>query len=51
MNEKLAEKIVHIAERAAYKAVGKSFQSGVYEIKPPEELLKEKREQKNGSAV
>lgn len=51
MKEKIADKIVRLAEKVAYKSVGKSFPSGVHEIKPPEELLKRKREEKNGSVV
>lgn len=46
MKEKIAGKIIRIAENAAYKSVGKSFRTGVYEIKPPEELLKKKRADK-----
>ena len=43
MKKKLAAKMVQLAEKAAYKAVGKSIPIGAYEIKPPEELLKKKR--------
>lgn len=43
MRERIANAIVQIAEKAAYKAVGKSFHLGVYEIKPPKELLDKKR--------
>lgn len=42
MKEKIAKEIVRIAEKAAYKNVGKSTILGTYEIKPPEELLKKK---------
>lgn len=49
MKKKIAEKIVRMAEKSAYKSVGKSFPWGVHEIRPPEELLKGKREEKNGS--
>lgn len=51
MKKKIAEKIVRMAEKSAYKSVGRSFPSGVHEIRPPEELLKRKREEKNGSVL
>lgn len=51
MKEKIAKKIALMAEKIAYKSVGESFPSGVHEIKPPEELLKRKREEKNVSVV
>lgn len=46
MKEKIAGRIIRMAEKAAYKSVGKSFDIGVYEVKPPEELLKKKRTDK-----
>lgn len=46
MKEKMAKQLVHIAEKAAYKTVGKSMPIGMHEIKPPEELLKKKRSDK-----
>lgn len=49
--EKLAGRIVHMAEKAAYRTVGESFPTGTYEIKPPEELVKRKRENRNGSVM
>lgn len=51
LKEKLARRIVHMAEKAAYKSVGKSIPYGMYEIKPPEELVKRKRENRNGSVM
>lgn len=42
MKERIAGKIVSIAEKAAHKTVGKSIPMGMHEIKPPEELLKKK---------
>ena len=51
MKKKIAKKIVHMAEKAAYKSVGKSFPVGLHEIKPPEELLKRKKEEKDGVVV
>lgn len=46
MKEKMAGKLVQIAEKAAYKSVGKSIPSGLYEIKPPVELLERKKANK-----
>lgn len=51
MKEKIAEKIVRMAEKSAYRSVRKSFPWGAHEINPPEELLRRKREEKNGSVV
>lgn len=44
MKEKIVGRIIQLAKKAAYKSVGKSFDPGVYEIKPPEELLKKIRD-------
>ena len=46
MKEKIAKRIVCMAERAAYKSVGKSIPTGMHEIKPPKELLDKKRSMK-----
>lgn len=46
MKEKIAKRIACIAEKMAYKSVGKSILLGVYEIKPPKELLNKKRDYK-----
>ena len=43
LKEKIARKIVVMAEKIAYRTVGKSFPTGVYEIRPPEELIRKKR--------
>lgn len=51
MKEKIAREIVRMVEKAAYRTVGKSTMIGVYEIKPPEELLKKKRLIKNESTM
>lgn len=51
MKEKIAEKIVRMAEKSAYRSVGKSFPWGVHEIRLPEELLKRKSGEKNGAVV
>lgn len=51
MKEKMARRIVCMAEKAAYKSVGKSIPAGMHEIKPPEELLKKKRSIENESTV
>lgn len=44
MKEKIAGRIIRLAKKAAYKSVGKSFDPGVYEIKPPAVLLKRIRD-------
>lgn len=46
MKRKIAERINRMAIKAAYRSVGKSFDPGVYEVKPPEELLKKIKEAK-----
>jgi len=46
MKEKVAGKIVKVAELKAYKTVGKSLTLGIYEIKPPAELLQRKKANK-----
>ncbi len=51
MKEKIAGRIIQMAEKAAYKSVGKSFDIGIYEVKPPEELLEKKRTEKNESIM
>ena len=43
MKEKIAKHIAHIAKKAAYKTVGKSFVIGSYEITPPNELINKNR--------
>ena len=39
MKEQIAKKIKETAVRAAKKSVGKSTSLGIYEVKPPKELL------------
>ena len=51
MKEKIAKKIACMAKKKAYESVGKSFPKGVQEIKPPEELLKRKKEEINEPVV
>ena len=51
MKEKIAKKIACMAKKKAYESVGKSFPLGVHEIKPPEELLKRKKEEINEPVV
>lgn len=46
MKKKIAETIASIAKNAAYKVVGKSFPSCVYEVTPPKELMHKKRNKK-----
>lgn len=46
MKREIAEKISQMAVKAAYKSVGESSRIGVYEVKPPEELLKRIRDAK-----
>lgn len=41
--KRLAKIIVKVAEKIAYRNVGKSLSIGTYEIKPPKELLDNKR--------
>lgn len=44
VKEKIANIIAHNAEKIAFKSVGKSILIGAYEVKPPEELLKKKKD-------
>ena len=41
--KKIVRKIIKIAKKAAYQSVGKSIPWGVHEIKPPAELLSQKK--------
>lgn len=43
MKEKIAKKIVSIAKKTADKGVGGSWSTGVYEIKPPAELMRQRK--------
>lgn len=46
MKEKIAERIVNVAKKTAYKGVGKSWVSGTYEIQPPVELMCQRKPDK-----
>lgn len=45
--KRIAKRIVCSAEKIAYRSVGKSIVFGVYEIKPPKELLNKQGLTKN----
>lgn len=47
MKEKIAGRISRMAKKATYNSLGKSFDIGVYEVKPPEELQKWEKEKDN----
>lgn len=43
MKERMAKKIVNIAKKTADKGVGGSWTTGIYEIKPPAELMRQRK--------
>lgn len=43
MKDKIAKKIVNMAEKTAYRTVGKSFPMGTFEIKPPIQLMQQRK--------
>lgn len=43
MKNEIAKMLVNVAKKTAYKTVGKSFPLGVYEIKPPAELTRQRK--------
>ena len=47
MKKKIAKRIVNIAEKTAYNTVGKSTPLGIFEIKPPAELIRRKKRDKS----
>lgn len=43
MKKIIAKMLVSAAKKTAYKTVGNSFPLGIYEIKPPAELIRQRK--------
>lgn len=43
MKKEIAKRIVNMAKKTADKGVGGSWSTGVYEIKPPAELMRQRK--------
>lgn len=46
MKKKIAKMLVRAAKKTAYKTVGESFPLGIFEIKPPAELMRQRKNMK-----